>query len=165
MVTSALSEKQWMSLERRMAAKVDRSAGPDQCWPWLGHVHAVGYGRIMLVSHFVTQASRAAYMLHNRVVVGPDIQVCHSCDNRLCCNPSHLFLGTIAENLADMKAKGRSNRGERNGNARMTEEMVREVRALIARGMSDFAIGLFVGRNDSTIADIRTGRSWRHVTD
>lgn len=55
--------------------------------------------------------------------------VMHKCDNRLCCNPNHLEVGTIADNNHDAIAKGRNAKGERNGNSKLTELQVREIRA------------------------------------
>lgn len=56
--------------------------------------------------------------------------VCHRCDTPLCINPKHLFLGTAKDNYDDMRAKGRDRSlpGEQNPNAKLTEEIVRNIR-------------------------------------
>lgn len=89
--------------EERLWGRVDRSAGPDACWPWTGST-SNGYGVIKFdgVQHY---AHRKVAELSG-LVLG-DLSVLHRCDNPLCCNPAHLFLGTHDDNMRDMVAKGR----------------------------------------------------------
>lgn len=87
------------------------------CIEWNGYVGADGYGRIVAPGD--TLAHRVAYrMAHGNIGVG--MMICHRCDNRLCVNPAHLFVGTSQDNMDDMVRKGRSadNRGQRNPNWR-----------------------------------------------
>lgn len=90
----------------RFWARVDKSAGQDGCWLWLGYKDRYGYGQIRIAGRKQAKASRFAWEIRN----GPmakDQEACHSCDNPACCNPAHIFPGTHAENLHDMKVKGR----------------------------------------------------------
>ena len=145
----------------RFWSKVERG-GPDECWPWKGG-RASDYGRIRVRNprRFV-RAHVFAYQVERGRTHG--LMVCHSCDNPLCCNPKHLWLGDNADNMADMVRKGRQrqadNRGEKNGNARLTAEQVDTIRAQIARGDFNTVIAARFGVTHSMISRIRRGRAW-----
>lgn len=80
--------------------------GADECWPWLGRKLKNGYGLVPWFNK-TTTAHRAVYAaLHG--AVGAGIDVCHTCDNRICCNPMHLWAGSHYENMRDMYDKGRN---------------------------------------------------------
>jgi len=102
--------------------------------------------------------------------------VCHRCDNPLCCNPSHLFLGTFAENNADRKRKGRNGttaftgfstdppRGEQNRHAKLTEKMVTTLRQLYDAGaLNQRRAARELGVNFTTIQAIVKRKTWKHV--
>ncbi|MFA5053574.1 MAG: HNH endonuclease [Parcubacteria group bacterium] len=89
--------------------------------------------------------------------------VCHHCDNRACCNPAHMFLGTNADNMADMATKGRSCKGSKSGRAKLTEEQVRELKAQRAAGATQVAIAKQYGVSRRAIREILAGRNWRHI--
>ena len=135
------------------------------CWLWTGPVAGgTGYG---VVNHdgAPVGAHRLAFTLaHGAISSGND--VCHRCDVRTCINPAHLFQGSRAVNLADMRAKGRQAdmRGERHPKAKITEAQVREIRAAVASGETMRSVGSRYGLTSMTVADIHHRRSWKHIT-
>lgn len=124
------------------------------CWEWDGTITAKGYGSISW--HSAThRAHRVAY----QVFVGeiPDnMCVCHTCDNRKCVNPAHLFLGTYADNNADRAKKGRSH-----GGYKLTHNDVLEIRRMLASGQPQRAVASRFSVNPSLIGAIAAGRVWK----
>src|SRR3990167_4061840 len=95
----------------RFWSKVDRSGGPDACWPWLKGRMYYGYGLFFIRKGkgkvINKSAHRSAWELtHGAIPKG--LFVLHSCDNPPCCNPSHLRLGTQADNIKDCIERGRN---------------------------------------------------------
>jgi predicted XRE-type DNA-binding protein len=133
----------------------------DGCWEWTGSKNVWGYGRIK-IRRKVHMAHKVAYTLHYGPI--PDgLVICHRCDNRGCVNPAHLFIGTYADNSADMVSKGRQARGERNANAKLTEAVVREMRQLYASGMKQDALAARFNISQMTVSDVIRRRTWRHI--
>jgi hypothetical protein len=114
------------SLADRLEAQVDKSGGPEACWPWTGYTFK-RYGRLRTKRGTPwVFAHRLAYMLAYGVELSPETLVMHTCDNPPCCNPVHLRPGTDAENVADCIAKKRNSRGENHRKAARNAKAVRE---------------------------------------
>lgn len=135
----------------------------NECWPWTGHIGASGYGRLFHKKKKFL-AHRVAYEI-NHGSAG-SLQVCHSCDNRRCCNPAHLWLGTQADNVADMRFKKRERYAPVSGSkhycAKLTEE---DVIAIFRSQESNKTLLERYGVSKQRIIAIRSGQSWRAVTN
>ncbi len=101
----------------------------DNCWLWNGPVDARGYGETM-IKHKPKRAHRLAYE-YTHGAIPPGLYVCHHCDNPLCVNPDHLFLGTAKDNTTDMVNKGRW-RGGWSQSARDKARQVRHDNSILA---------------------------------
>jgi hypothetical protein len=118
----------------RFWSKVDKR-GPTDCWPWLGKPNIDGYGTITIAKE-TFGAHCIAYKI-TRGDIPKGICVCHTCDNRICCNPEHLFLGSRQDNMQDMMKKGRhllSNRPSRKYSPDLIEAMKADRAAGISLG-------------------------------
>jgi hypothetical protein len=103
------------------------------CREFQGCIQANGYGRATVRRH-TDYAHRHAFRLANGSI--PDgMDVCHTCDNRCCINPEHLFLGTRSENMADAVRKGRQAKGNRLPQTKLTPEQRARIAERIAEGV------------------------------
>lgn len=162
--------------------KVDKSG---ECWSWTGALDRKGYGRFHTFygtgKPHHEGAHRVAYILtYGDIPNG--LHVCHRCDNPPCCNPSHLFLGTHADNMADMYQKGRNSpppvicgdghwtrthpekvqRGEQHPIAKLSLEQVRTIRASYSAGdYSMSQLGKLYGVNKTCISKIINNQVWK----
>ena len=116
------------SLEQRFWDKVI-VLSEDECWEWAASLTKKGYGSFGWTSGS-EYAHRVSWILHFGNI-SDDLHVLHSCDNRRCVNPKHLFLGTTQDNSKDMVSKGRSMTNERNPMSKLKEEDVREIRDIL----------------------------------
>lgn len=134
--------------------------GPAECWPWKGGVALSGYGLFSIGgTRKHALAHREAWERHHgRSAEGGVIM--HLCDNRICCNPAHLRLGSLAENNDDMFAKGRHCFGVAHPGAKLTDDDVRRIRRSPDRS-ADVAAAF--GISDSLVRRIRRREAWRHV--
>lgn len=174
--TKAVKSDLLVITEKRQAVFekcVDKSGGPDACWPWMRKLNEGGYGRFKVGNHYPI-AHRVAHVISGGEIPA-GMLVCHRCDNPACCNPTHFFLGTQAGNVLDRVKKNRSATGMRHGRLKYPQRTARGIRqgshklsdarvALIrAGGKSDteFANDFDVYR--STIQKVRLRQSWKHI--
>ena len=145
-----------MNTIERFVSFVNPTSG---CWNWTGGKTSRGYGNFWLNGKTVA-AHRFSYEQHHGEI--PDgMFVCHSCDNPSCVNPEHLFLGTPADNTADMVAKGRKVIGPPGKRAKLTEVDVSEIRHLVSSGMTQRAVAKDYGVDPSTVSYIITNKTWK----
>lgn len=135
----------------------------NSCWEWTGARNTSGYGAFQIGPKGMN-ASRASYMLHIGGIPN-GMHVCHKCDNRGCVNPNHLFLGTHKDNMADMKRKNRQKTprlsGERHPMAKLSWDMVQEIRSLRKAGELPAAIASRFNVSKGAICDVIYGRCWQ----
>lgn len=134
-----------------------------ECWLWQ-RARNKGYG-VLVVNGKDTYAHRHAYAIA-KGVIPPGIHVCHTCDNPPCCNPSHLWLGTAADNNHDMIVKGRARRpvlrGQANPASKHTVDQVHAIRAAYAAGgITMKALGAQYGLTESGVHRIVRGSRWK----
>ena len=136
---------------------------PIECWEWTGSRTTSGYGGIMTQGRW-KQAHRVSFELCN----GPipkGLQVCHTCDNRACVNPLHLFAGTPKENTVDAAVKGRLGkaRGEKHGNVTLSKNQVLELRRLRKQGAKHKALAKQFKVCQATVYNIISRKTWKYV--
>jgi len=142
--------------------------GPDDCWEWQGWKDKDGYGGFANIHNTTIKAHRTTWVLTYGEI--PDeLQELHTCDNRPCCNPNHLFLGTPLDNMRDMIRKGRMAspeqtvcRGEDNGLAKLTWKLVHEMRADYVPGVEPMYISAMkYGISRSEFGKIINNQVWK----
>lgn len=152
----------YVPLETRFWGRVDKR-GEDDCWNWTGCVSR-GYGIIHAWGKY-QRVPRVSYQMFKGEI--PDgMFVCHTCDNPLCINPKHLFVGTPKDNMQDMIRKGRKVicPGESNGVAKLTSEEAIKIYLLKDSGMSQIEVGKMFGVGFRTISEIWLQHQWKTVT-
>lgn len=119
-------------------SKVEKT---DGCWNWKGPINTKGYGNYNSLKTNGLFDSRLAHRISYYIVNGEydrELKVCHACDNPLCVNPNHLFLGTQSDNMQDCSNKGRNGqqnnpiKGEKHGRSKLDWGKVREIRKMYA---------------------------------
>lgn len=177
--------------EARFALKYQLPSNNNDCWVWTGCRNHRGYGQFYFrgrarVSH------RVAWIL-NFGEIPEGMSICHHCDNPPCVNPDHLFLGTMADNMSDKMTKGRlakgptsgahthpdrvsrgtkhssvmkvaAARGEKQHMAKLTSELVLEIRKLLeTSGLSQREIAEQYDVTKGTISAIHVRKNWKHI--
>lgn len=135
--------------------------GVDECWPWRGYTEQ-GYGR-----YFDGVRMRPAHELALSYFTGEarpvELDTCHSCHNRGCCNPRHLRFDVRQGNVDDSVRDDRHARGSRNGKAKINEEIVLVMRERRAAGATGRDLAAQFGVSEGLVNEIVRGRRWRHV--
>jgi hypothetical protein len=137
---------------------------PDGCWYWTDHTNSrMGYGAIKIGTQ-----NRYAHQVSWELYKGeiPDgIHVCHSCDNPLCVNPHHLWLGTNKQNAHDRDKKRRNvnHKGEKHGMAKLSNDQVLQIKNELKNGAQGRDIANRFGVLEQTVSYIKSGKQWRSI--
>ena len=146
--------------------------GKEDCWTWSGSRSGSGYGQFWdgtrnIPAHW--------YLLTIKPTAGQE--ACHTCDNKLCVRPSHIFIGTRSDNMKDMVKKGRHNtgpgcramlkvrrqRGQNNHECKLTEEQARQAKDCPRTRGAATALAKRLGVSLTVVCDIRDGKRWAHL--
>jgi hypothetical protein len=138
------------------------------CLEWQGPKTSDGYGQLGVRALEAAYGIKGVHRLMVHLVTGHVFQgrkehTLHSCDNRQCCNPAHLSVGTAQENKDDAMRKGRVKRGEDLPCSILTNAQVREIKDQIVVGETVRSLADRMGVNWMTIYDIKRGKSWKHI--
>lgn len=157
---------------RQFWLRVDRSAGPDACWPWLGSDDGRGYGAVWWFEDGrgrMEKAHRVAYRLEHGVFPRPG--GLHQCDNSICANPSHVRPGDQRQNMADAKERGRTTAGRcttpgsTNGNAKLTELLAVEIHRRLELGDTKIGLSREFKVSRATVQFIAKRKRWRRAIE
>jgi hypothetical protein len=159
--------------EIRFWRKVQRGQ-PDQCWPWLGDKTSKGYGRFVPYPKHRDengvrpnpQMAHRLVLMYSGITIEPGMEVCHRCDNPSCVNPDHLFVGSHADNMADMRSKGRAAqpKGELHGESKLTTKDVVAIRTMYRPGVvSHLQLARLFGVSKRLIQMVIHREAWRHI--
>lgn len=139
----------------------------ETCWLWNHSTNHLGYG-FFFVRGQTFLAHRISFFIHNDI--DPEkSKVLHSCDTPGCVNPHHLFLGTQKTNAEDRDHKNRSSnsivyqKGSERKAAKLTEEIVRDIRSRPPYWGSVSALAKEFGVNKTTISKVLRGKKWSHI--
>lgn len=136
----------------------------ESCWNWSGMITTRGYGQIFTKKGEThVSVHRFSWELHNAKQIPPGKLVCHSCDNRKCVRPSHLFLGTAQDNHIDAVIKNRTLFGSKNPNSKLVEEQVRQIKIASLHGVSAKELAKRFNVTPENIYYIQNGTTWKRV--
>lgn len=134
----------------------------DQCWKWKGSWSG-GYPQLNVNKKNI-KAHRASYLINVNEIPNRML-VLHKCDNRECCNPDHLFIGTQKDNMRDMINKGRSNnvRGEECSFSKLKINDVLKIKLMIKNGILLSNICKIYNVSHTLIRKIKNNKVWKHI--
>lgn len=159
--------KRWKNsptVEERFWSNVDQKSS-DECWPWKLAPTSGGYGRMKIRGKMIS-----SHRLSWSIAYGPIPEgryICHRCDNKICCNPHHLYCGTPKSNAEDARIRGRlvAPCGERNGMHKLTNAQALEIRRMNPMSKDFEEIGKRYGVSRGTIENIVYKSHWKSIGD
>lgn len=165
------SEEKFVHIKRLYEDKVVKL---DGCWEWKASKDKNGYG-LMTTPHGITYrtAHQVSWFLMNGYIPTGKM-ILHHCDNPVCSNPDHLYLGSAQDNMNDKIDRKRQNysgllkgspKGESHPRSKLSENDVREIKNMIKNGKSQKCIAENYNVTISTIHSIKNGKRWNHIKD
>ena len=150
-----------MTLQEKVLSNIEFDTNGG-CWFWTASL-SHGYGRLRHHGR-AHRAHRVSYLAFRGALAATDLLL-HQCDIPCCVNPHHLRIGTQRQNLEEMSARGRRNdpRGTRNPNAKLDDDKVRAIRALVVAGDFHHDIAARFNISDSRVSRIANRHEWKHV--
>jgi len=144
--------------EERFWSRVDKTT---DCWIWNGSINGRGYGRLGYNGIIILAHRLSWFLTHGEMPKGI---VMHSCDNRLCVNPSHLSEGTCKDNTQDMIRKGRHCHGTKVNGVRLNEDLVKVIRIKLSEGAKIAHLAREYEVSAFAIHSIKRMKTWKHVS-
>jgi hypothetical protein len=143
---------------------LEEKIGSGECflWPFAKTKKRLGYGKMFWDTRirFVLVHRKAYEQAYGKIP--DDLRVLHKCDQSLCFNPQHLYLGTQRENMQDAVSRGRlATTGERNSHAKLTDAVVLEIRQKFLDGATEKALEQQYGMH--SLWGVLSGKAWKHV--
>jgi hypothetical protein len=133
----------------------------EGCWEWNGPVDRDGYGKLSVKNRIFGRAHRVSWFLRYGKI--PTGLICHTCPNKDCTNPLHLFVGDPKDNSRDMVEKNIQLKGSKNGASKLNEKQVEEIKKLLSKGNTCREIAESYNVHLTTIAKIRDNKTWSHI--
>ena len=148
----------------RFKSKINKNS-PNGCWEWTaGRFSLTGYGQFCLrrMPRKTYLAHRVSWVMHTGSQIPKGKMICHTCDNRVCVNPMHLYCGTGYDNNSDTIKRGRGNRprGEQCSWSKMKEKDILEI---ISSKEKQTVLAKRYGLDQSTVSQIKSGIRWKHL--
>jgi len=159
-VGNFLNEDQKIKAKEKIIKKSEKFG---ECWNYIGYGGKLGYVLTTFDGKWV-KAHRLSYMAF-KGEIPINLQICHTCDNRICVNPEHLYLGTPKDNARDRGLRGRKacTLGSKNGASKLSEEQVIEIKKMLNIGKSLPEIAKLFNARRENIWCIKKGISWSHI--
>jgi hypothetical protein len=159
--TCAQLKSHVIPIQKRFWSKVIKT---ESCWLWKGNTNIWGYGQTFFNGKAIASHRMSWILVYGEIPEG--LCVLHKCDNPPCCNPTHLFLGTICDNNRDRACKGRNNisYGELHHNAKLSNNDVILIDKYLNENKTPIEIAKLFGVSYGTIYDIKKGLTWGHLT-
>lgn len=131
------------------------------CWLWLRPLMSNGYGQIR-IDYFMWKAHRLSYFLY-KGIIKQSLNVCHTCDNKSCVNPDHLYLGNSKQNALDAVNRGQVLRGERHPSSVLSDKKAIVIKQSYEQGQSIAQIARDYKVSEYCIHCVVHAKTWRHV--